>query len=255
MEAKIVVIDNDASMRDLLTSCLKTQGWQVLSYPYAHMELAMFEQHPPDLIILDFNLRDGGISWAFLQILKMDDMTAKIPILITTTAFQLPSEVQDYLWTRYISVVHKPFDLSAILTLIQRTLTQASQSGTLFSNDRTLPILVVDDSEDLRATITTILRLEGYRIVTADNGLVALDTLSFADYSLILLDLAMPVMNGYEFLSAYDRQLRPHIPVIILSAEDDIRSRTLPSFVVEVLPKPFEISALLNRVGQFAQPV
>ncbi|MEP6606477.1 MAG: hypothetical protein ABJA60_10230, partial [Nitrosospira sp.] len=56
MEAEIVVIDNDASMRDLLTSCLKTQGWQVLSYPYAHMELATLEQHPPDLIILDFNL-------------------------------------------------------------------------------------------------------------------------------------------------------------------------------------------------------
>ncbi len=255
MEAHIVVIDNDKSMRDLLTSCLKTRGWQVLSYPYAYIELASLEQHPPDLIVLDFNLRDNGMGWAFLQILKMDDMTAKIPILITTTARHLSSEMRDYLWTLYINVIHKPFDLSALLAIIQKTLTQASQSGVIFSDDRTLPILVVEDTEDLRDTVATILRLEGHRVVTAYNGLLALDTVSRANYTLILLDLAMPIMNGLEFVSAYDRQLRPHTPVIIMTAEDDIRLRHLPSFVVDVLHKPFEIGQLLNLVGKFAQPV
>ena len=141
------------------------------------------------------------------------------------------------------------------MTLVQKTLTQASQAGEIFSGNPTLPILLVDDTEDLRDTVTTILRLEGYRIVTAYDGLVALDTLYHADYSLVLLDIAMPIMNGFEFLSAYDQQLRPHTPVIILSAEPDIRSRVLPSFVVDVLPKPFEIKSLLSRVEKFAHPV
>ncbi|MEP6986020.1 MAG: response regulator, partial [Chloroflexota bacterium] len=92
-------------------------------------------------------------------------------------------------------------------------------------------------------------------VVTADNGLVALDTVSRADHCLILLDMMMPVMNGLEFLRAYEQQPRPHAPVIVLSAEQDIRSRGLPAFVVDVLPKPFPIAHLLSRVSEFAQPV
>lgn len=255
MEARIVVIDNDESMRDLFTSCLEREGWQVFSYPYAHINLTVLEQHRPDLIILDFNLRDGGIGWEFLNLLKMEDKTAHIPILISTTALDLSAEVQGYLLARYISVVQKPFDLNTLVTRVQKTLTQASQARVILSSDCTLPILVVDDSKDLRETITTILRLEGYQVVTAHNGLVALDTVSRADHCLILLDIAMPIMNGFEFLSAYDRQLRPHTPVIILSGEADIGTQDLPSFVVDVIPKPFEISHLLRVVEPYAQPV
>jgi len=255
MEARIVVIDNDASMRLLVTASLHEKGWQAFGYDYAHIDLAIVARRCPDLIVLDFeNFENVGSEWEFLQLLKMDDMTAKIPILITTNALELPPEIRGYLLIRHISVAHRSYDLDTFMTFIDKTLTDASQSNMILSGDRTLPILLVDDTDDLRDTITTVLRLEGYRVVTAHNGLVALDTVSRADYSLILLDLAMPVMNGLEFVSAYDRQLRSHSPVIILTAEDDIRLRSLPSFVVDVLPKPFEISQLLDRVGKFAQP-
>ena len=255
MEAYIIVIDNDNSMRDLFTLGLKRQGHKVLSYDYANINLIALEQDPPDLIILDFNAQDEIIGWEFLQFLKMEDSTAHIPILVTTTAFQLPAEVQDYLFTRYIHVVRKPFDLDTFLTLVQTTLTQASQAREIFSDDRTLPILLVDDTEDLRDTVTTVLRVEGYRVVIADNGLVALNSVSRANYCLILLDIEMPIMNGFEFLSAYERQLRPHTPVVIASDENNIRSRVLPSFVVDVLPNPFPLRKLLGLVGKFAEPV
>jgi DNA-binding response OmpR family regulator len=255
MEARIIVIDNDDSMRDLFTLCLKRAGCQVFSYPYAQINLATLKQHRPDLIILDFYKEDGGNGWGFLQILKMEDTTANIPVLITTTALQLSAEVRSYLLTRYISVVHKPFNPNIFLTLVQETLTLASQAGLIFSGDRPLPVLVVDDTEDLRDAITTVLRLEGYQVITAHNGLVALDTLSRAEIGLILLDIAMPIMNGFEFLKAYNRQLRPHAPVVILSAEANIRTQVLPPFVVDVLPKPFEISHLLRQVEKYAQPV
>ena len=142
-----------------------------------------------------------------------------------------------------------------MIALVQKTLTQASQRRAIYSDDRTLPILVVDDNDELRDSTTLVLRMEGYRVVTAYNGLVALDTVSRADYCLILLDIAMPVMNGYEFLKAYQQQLRPHTPVILVSAERDILTHVLPLFVVEVLPKPFSIHQLLGLVGMYAQPV
>ncbi|MEP6989157.1 MAG: response regulator [Chloroflexota bacterium] len=244
---------NHESIRDLFAVVLKRQGWQIFSYAYEQINLTVLEQHAPDLIILDFNVLDEGSGWEFLQMLKMRDITANIPILITTTDFHLSAEVQGYLLSRYISVVHKPFDLDRLVALVQKSLLQASQTDVIFANDRTLPILVVDDTDDLRESTTTILRMEGYRVVTAYNGLVALDTVSQTDYCLILMDIAMPVMNGYEFLKAYEQQLRPHIPVIIVSAETDILTRTLPSFVVEVLSKPFTNNQLLGLVGKYAK--
>jgi DNA-binding response OmpR family regulator len=255
MEARIVVIDNDETMRHLFALSLERQGWQVFSYAYVQLDLAALEHDPPDLIMLDFDLDDGGIGWELLQMLKMDDTTATIPILITTTAFQLSAEIRDYLLTRSIGVVTKPFDINTFTVLDQKTLKLASLSSVLFSSDCVLPILVVEDTEDLRDTLATILRLEGYPVLTAYNGLVALDAVSRADYALILLDIAMPVMDGLEFLRAYERQLRPHSPVIILSGELHIPTHNLPAFVVDVLPKPFAISELLRLVEQFRFPV
>lgn len=255
MNARIVVIDNDEGIRQLLTACLEKDGWQVFTYDYAHFDLVALQQHAPDLIILDFDFGDGGTGWELLQLLKMDDATAKIPILITITAFQLSAEIKSYLLTRYISVIPKPFELSTLSALVHETLTLASQSNVLFSSEHTLPILVVEDKEVLLDAVTTILELEGYPFVSAVNGLEALHSVSRADHCLILLDIEMPVMNGYEFLQAYDRQLRPHSPVIILSGETNIRSHFLPAFVVDVLPKPYVISQLLSVVEKFAQPV
>ena len=256
MEARIVVIDNDAGVRDMFTYCLRRKGWQVFGYSYAEVDLMAIDQYRPHLIILDFDIRDGGgIGWNFLQLLKMEDATARIPILVSTTEFDLSSEIRAYLLTRYIGIIHKPLDLDTFLPLIQKTLTLASQADTLLSRDPTLPILVVDDRDDLRESITMILRFERYRVVTACNGRIALDSVSRADHCLILLDIAMPVMNGIEFLAAYDQQLRPHSPVVIQTAETDLRGRHLPSFVVDVMAKPFEVRDLLKVVGKYAQPL
>lgn len=253
--ARIVVIDNDASIREFLTFSLQDEGYQVFSYAYADIDLAALEQLKPDLIILDFNIQDGGTGWAFLQLLKMEDATANIPVLIMTTLYQVSAEIQGYLVARYIGIVNKPFDLNAFIVLVQDTLKLASQAGTIFSSERSLPILVVEGSENLREALTTVLRLEGYPVMTADNGLLALEAVSRAEHCLILLDFAMPVMDGFEFLTAYDRQLRPQSFVIIISGEEDIVVKALPSFVIDALPKPFEVSRLLGLVKQYAQPV
>ena len=89
MKACIVVIDNDESIRRLFTVCLEREGWQVFTYDYARFDLVTLKEYAPDLLILDFDFGDGGTGWELLQILKMDDTIANIPILITTTAFRL----------------------------------------------------------------------------------------------------------------------------------------------------------------------
>src|SRR3954452_20097118 len=97
MQTRIVHIDDDEAMRELLTLGAKKEGWLLFSYPYAHLSLVPMEQIRPDLIILDFQPLLGGAGWEFLQLLKMNDATANIPIMVITTPFLLAAEIQDYL--------------------------------------------------------------------------------------------------------------------------------------------------------------
>jgi two-component system, chemotaxis family, chemotaxis protein CheY len=106
-------------------------------------------------------------------------------------------------------------------------------------------VLVVDDEPDLRDTMCAILEAEGYRVETASNGREALDSLRAGSRPrLVLLDLTMPVMNGYEFLEHLkkDRELS-RIPVTVVSAICDLKPPPVPC-----LRKPFDIEALTSVV-------
>jgi two-component system, chemotaxis family, chemotaxis protein CheY len=255
LAATILIIDNDYLMRSVLTICLHDAGWNVLSYAYDDIRLAVIEQIQPDLIILNFTKQNGGDGWQFLQMLKMEDTLAHIPILVTTTVYPLATEMHGYLLTRYIQIVYQPFDRETLIQLIHRTLTQVTQAGVLMTGDRTHPILVVEDTDDLRESLEMVLLIEGYHVVTAINGLLALEAVYRADHSLIFLDIRMPVMDGFEFLRLYEQQFRPHSPVIIVSGEAGLEARVFPSFVVEVLPKPYEMKHLVRLAEKYTQAV
>jgi adenylate cyclase len=114
-------------------------------------------------------------------------------------------------------------------------------------------LLVVDDNEDNRYTLTRRLAREGYAtLATAANGREALELLRARPIDLVLLDIMMPDMNGYEVLEQMkaDAQLR-HIPVIMISAVDDVESviRCIELGAEDYLPKPFNPTLLRARVG------
>jgi DNA-binding response OmpR family regulator len=107
----------------------------------------------------------------------------------------------------------------------------------------------------LSSTVVTILQLEGYLATTVPDGQLALDALRQGRYSLIFLDINMPVMTGLEFMSAYASQPGPHIPVVIFSAHANFFPGSLPPFVIGSLSKPFGFSELLGFASQYAMPV
>ncbi|MCC2664762.1 MAG: adenylate/guanylate cyclase response regulator, partial [Geminicoccaceae bacterium] len=103
-------------------------------------------------------------------------------------------------------------------------------------------ILVVDDNEDNRYTLTRRLQREGYEQVDlATNGREALDLIAQRPFDLVLLDIMMPEMNGYEVLERLkaDDRLR-HIPVIVISAISELDSvvRCIELGAEDYLPKP-----------------
>jgi sigma-B regulation protein RsbU (phosphoserine phosphatase) len=114
-------------------------------------------------------------------------------------------------------------------------------------------LLIVDDNEDNRYTLTRRLRREGYEnLTTSADGTEALDLLRTRPFDLVLLDVMMPGLNGYEVLERLraDGTLR-HIPVIMISALDEIDSviRCIELGAEDYLPKPFNPTLLRARVG------
>jgi len=113
------------------------------------------------------------------------------------------------------------------------------------------PVLIVEDDADLREMMAQLLSLEGYRAVTAPNGLDALRYLERGDRpDVILLDLMMPVMDGWEFRR---RQVSDatiaSVPVVVLSALDPARSGDLGG--AAFLKKPLDFDRLLELVRRF----
>jgi CheY-like chemotaxis protein len=116
-------------------------------------------------------------------------------------------------------------------------------------------VLVVDDDPDILEALSEILEAEGFEIRRARNGKEALERLEPAPPSLILLDLMMPVMDGWEF--AQRMRQKPAvaaIPIIVLSADRNVGSKAADIGAVGHLAKPFELNDLLDMVRRSLNP-
>jgi sigma-B regulation protein RsbU (phosphoserine phosphatase) len=127
-----------------------------------------------------------------------------------------------------------------------------SAVGEPFSGPAQGFVLVVDDVEANRDVLSRRLQRQGYAVATAENGRQALEKLSADTFDLVLLDIMMPEMDGYEVLQRLkaDEALR-HIPVIMISALSELDSvvRCIEMGAEDYLPKPFNPTLLKARIG------
>jgi CheY-like chemotaxis protein len=119
----------------------------------------------------------------------------------------------------------------------------------------TRPVLIVEDDVDAREFLRTYLGQAGYETRSAANGREGLQQLRAHRPLLVLLDLSMPVMNGWEFRTAQqaltDRGLA-NVPVVVTSALSDCREHAAALGALAVLPKPIDFDRLLHIVGSVA---
>ncbi len=109
-------------------------------------------------------------------------------------------------------------------------------------------VLVVDDDPDIRQTLADVLELGGHRVQTAENGRVGLDAARREAPDVIILDLMMPVMSGWEFLKEHHRDPGiARVPVIVISAASPGPSLEASEF----LPKPFDVDQILAAVERW----
>ena len=118
-------------------------------------------------------------------------------------------------------------------------------------------VLIVDDEPEIRKLAELVLRNHGYRVQVAPNGKEAIRRLKESPPDVILLDLNMPIMDGWEFRAEQKRLADARlseIPVLLLTAEEDGANHAARLQAVGVLKKPFDLSALLHAIRTAISP-
>ena len=111
-------------------------------------------------------------------------------------------------------------------------------------------VLVVDDDPDILQTLALCLSTEGYRVTTASNGQEALDLLHKERPACVLLDLMMPVMDGWQFVAELEQRGWRKSPLLILSADRAVQGHAAKLRAEAFLAKPFDLDELLGKVLQ-----
>ncbi len=116
-------------------------------------------------------------------------------------------------------------------------------------------VLVVDDDPAIRGLVADALRGEGYVVDVAAHGREALEAMRANRPDTVVLDLMMPVMDGFAFLEACQQeQLCPDVPIVVISAVHDLLRRVENMPINACIAKPFDLDDLVRTVGRFAQP-
>jgi signal transduction histidine kinase/CheY-like chemotaxis protein len=202
----ILVVDDDTSVRQLIVRNLEQEGWKTLQAANASDALTFARSSRPMMITLDILLPDAS-GWWVLEELKADPTTAGIPVVVVSIVednrlvFSLGAS--DYL--------PKPFDRDDLMEKVHR----------LLPDLKTRRLLVVDDDAIVRGMLAKVLTEEGASVTEVGGGQEAMASMSQSAPDLVLLDLMMPGMSGFEVVARMRANpATAAIPVVIVSAKE-----------------------------------
>jgi signal transduction histidine kinase/CheY-like chemotaxis protein/HAMP domain-containing protein len=200
----VLVVDDDPAARDLLTTNLGREGYRTVQARGGDEALELARKLHPDAITLDVLMpkKDG---WAVLAALKADPDLCDIPVIMVTVA----PDRGIGLSLGAAEVMTKPVDRAELTALMRQLL---SRDG---------PILVVEDDLATRETVRHTIEKMGLTAAEVTNGRLALGWLAENPApALILLDLMMPEMDGFEFLDTFNSRADwRHVPVVVMTAK------------------------------------
>lgn len=200
-DGKVLVIDDEEGVRTLLNNYLTRMGYQVFLASTGEDGLKLAKQERPHAIILDIMMPDMD-GWTVLSVLKADSQLADIPVIIV-------SKVEDKNTGSKLGATDylvKPVSREQLVAVLRKYHIGITASQ----------VLVVEDDTPTREMVGRMLTKAGCQVSEAENGLIALQVIEKQQPDLILLDLMMPQMDGFEFI----KRLRQHsnwasIPVIV----------------------------------------
>jgi len=202
----VLVIDDDPAVRDLISRFLSKEGFSVASAANGADGLQLARKLRPEAITLDV-MMPGMDGWAVLAVLKADPELAHIPVIMLTI---IENQTMGYALGAADYMV-KPVDRERLISVLKKYQCAMPADS----------VLIVEDDASTREMMGRMLRQEGWRVSEAENGRVGLQQVAEELPCIILLDLMMPEMDGFQFINELRRReaWRP-IPVIVVTAKD-----------------------------------
>jgi len=237
---KILVIDDEADIREIVRIYLEEEGCEVIEASNGQEGILKAQSEKPDLIVLDIML-PGINGFEVAKHLKDDPNTQDIPVIILSVLAQDSQYRQGIL--DYIS---KPFRQEELVATVRRIFSKVN------GKNLKKTILVVDDDPDIVDIIAICLKDNNLNPEKAYNGQEALQKVKANKVDLILLDINMPGMNGFEVIRRL--KLDPatcDIPVVVLTGtyiSDEDKRHGLTLGVAKYLTKPFSADDLVKEI-------
>jgi CheY-like chemotaxis protein len=221
----VLLIDDDPNALDLLSRVLQAAGFRVVSTTDGERALELARTLLPSAITLDV-IMPGMDGWTVLQALKTDPATRDIPVIMVSM-----TDERDHGYalgaTEFLT---KPIEREQLVSLLDR---YGARPGGRH-------VLVIDDQAEVRSRVRRALEKEGWSVSEAENGRVGLARLAERTPALILLDLMMPVMDGFEFVvEARKNEAWRAVPIVVVTAKDlsEADRRRLNGDVVGLIQK------------------
>lgn len=223
---KILIIEDDEALLTVLEKRLSLEGYDVLTARDGQEGLEKIQQHLPDLVLLDIIMPKLG-GFEVLEVLKKKNLLSRIPVIIISNSGQ-PVEIEkamelgirDYL-------VKADFDPEEVTRKVEKFIGRPKtkkvskdqkQSSGRKKITKGVKILIVEDDKFLRDLCQRKLEKEGFQVLTAIDGEGGLKKMKEEKPSLVLLDIILPGLDGFEVLKRIQKDPGlKKIPVMVIS--------------------------------------
>lgn len=271
-ERILVVEDNERNMK-FVRDVLQFQGYEVIEATTGEEGVALAAEVDPALILMDIQLPGINGFEAFEQI-RNTSATSQIPVIALTASVSVADQ-QKILSAGFDGFESKPVALKRLIEVVADTLaggspdkvgpvidevtqptaqqgpTEGNSLAAVSDDDAHATLLVVDDTPQNVRLLCGILETQGYHVISADGGAAALQTMQTSEPDLVLLDVMMPDIDGYEVCRQIRQmpahQLTPIVMVTALDGKED-RVKGIEAGADEFLNKPVVIPELTARV-------
>ncbi len=233
----VLVYESDHGQQALLCEHLKCGGYHVFSSGQPEVILQTLRRQKPIGVVLDVAPPDPDQGWGLLRAIRERYRTEELPILVTSVL----DERETALSLGANEYLVKPFDSNRLIALLEQTAKRR--------------VLVVDDDVMILELMQTTLTRSGYEVHCVQSGEAALDSLSDLEPDLVILDLMMPEMSGFDVLRALrDDGARRDLPVLVLTAKhlNEEDQQLLERYGAHVLPKGHYTAVRLRAVVEQA---
>ncbi len=242
----VLIIDDEEDLLNLLTINLEREGYRVLTADTGEKGLTLAREMTPDLIVLDVILPEMG-GWEVCRRLKEYSSTKEIPVFFLTAKKSVEDEMMG-ISLAASDYITKPFDMDELRSKIKNFLFPRK--------DAIKKILIVEDDLSIQKLLSAICTREGFSTLVSNDGLEGINMATKELPDLILLDVMLPKINGWEVCRRIKENPETRgIPIIFLTVKRNHKDRLLGISLgaVDYITKPFNIDEVIRSINKQLQ--